>query len=433
MQSIERCGIIQGNRSGKERDAVYQMTPPQPVQPVVPPPEEPRRMSVTQIALIVVVLGFVVWYLVSALTPEAEAFGKISAGTLGSRYSGDCLLIRDETPYDAEGLTSIDYIAEEASTVFRGTTICNVYSSGFSTREMNTLQDYRDQIKEYQMKLLRSEVATDARMEKLESEVMTRALEVRAIVGGARGNMNNQEALLKSAIQARQSYLKQKYSEDQRMTRLYDDEQSQMQRISSWTKQYAAMIEGVVSFYSDGYEYGLTINNYDQFTPAQVRSMMNGSKPEQSALQKGKTTIYRMIRDGYWYGLMMVRDSSWNPVEGAVYELKLESFKDTKVQARVLSFTRNGGELVVRLAVEAPVQPILYIRTCTGELGDNIATLMVPARAIYYQDNMPGVVVVDGQYQTFIPVNILDKRDGAVYISAIQQGVLAEGQTVRLF
>lgn len=58
---------------------------------------------------------------------------------------------------------------------------------------------------------------------------------------------------------------------------------------------------------------------------------------------------------------------------------------------------------------------------------------MVPGRAIYYQDNMAGVVVVDGQYQTFIPVNILEKRDGAVYISAIQQGVLFEGQTVRLF
>ena len=161
--------------------------------------------------------------------------------------------------------------------------------------------------------------------------------------------------------------------------------------------------------------------------------MINGSKPEQSTVQKGKTTIYRMIRDGYWNVLMMVRDSNWNPVEGAVYELRLESFKDTTVQAQVVSFTRSGGEMVVRLAVQAPVQPILYIRTCTGELGDNVSTLMVPGRAIYYQDNMAGVVVVDGQYQTFIPVNILEKRDGAVYISAIQQGVLFEGQTVRLF
>ena len=317
---------------------MYQMQPPQPVEPRIQQPEEPKRMSVLQIALIIVVIGFVVWYLVTALTPEAEPYGRITAGTLGSRYSGDCLVIRDETPYDAEGLTSIEYIAEEGVMIYRGTTICNVYSSGFSTREMTTLQDYRDQIKEYQIKLLRSEVATDARMEKLESEVMTRAREVRAIVGGARGNMNNQESLLGMAIQARQSYLKQKYSDDQRMTRLYDEEQSQMQRISSWTKQYAALTEGIVSFYSDGYEYGLTINNYDQFTPAQVRSMLNGNKPEQSATQKGKTTIYRMIRDGYWNVLMMVRDSNWNPVEGAVYELRLESFKDTTVQAQVVSF-----------------------------------------------------------------------------------------------
>ena len=412
---------------------MYQMQPPQPVEPRIQQPEEPKRMSVLQIALIIVVIGFVVWYLVTALTPEAEPYGRITAGTLGSRYSGDCLVIRDETPYDAEGLTSIEYIAEEGVMIYRGTTICNVYSSGFSTREMTTLQDYRDQIKEYQIKLLRSEVATDARMEKLESEVMTRAREVRAIVGGARGNMNNQESLLGMAIQARQSYLKQKYSEDQRMTRLYDDEQSQMQRISSWTKQYAALTEGIVSFYSDGYEYGLTINNYDQFTPAQVRSMLNGNKPEQSATQKGKTTIYRMIRDGYWYVLMMVRDGSWNPVEGAEYDLKLESFRDTTVKATVVSFTRSGGEMVVRLAVRDQVSPILYIRTCTGELGDNVSILKVPGRALYTQDNMLGVVVVDGQYQTFIPVNVLDRRDGFAYISPIQQGVLAEGQTVRLF
>ena len=217
------------------------------------------------------------------------------------------------------------------------------------------------------------------------------------------------------------------------MTRLYDDEQSQLQRISSWTKQYAALSEGIVSFYSDGYEYGLTINNYDQFSPAQVRDMLNGNKPGQNTAQKGKTTIYRLIRDGHWYVLMLVRDANWNPVEGAVYDLRLESFRDTTVQATVVSFTRSGGEMAVRLAVQAPVSSILYIRTCTGELGDNVSTLTVPARAIYYQDNMPGVVVVDGQYQTFIPVNILDRRDGNVFISAIQQGVLMEGQTVRLF
>ena len=410
---------------------MYQMEPPQPVQQ--PERPEDRRLSVPQIMLIVLVLGFAAWYLITTLTPEASAYGTISAGTLGSRYTGDCLIIRDETPYDAEGVTSIEYVAEEASTVFRGSIICNVYSSGFSTRETITLQEYRDQIKEYQVKLLNSQITTDAQIEKLESEVLTRAREIREMIGGVRGNMANQERLLGAAIQARQTYLKEKFSNDQRLSRLYDDELSQLQRISSWTKQYVTMNETLVSFYSDGYEYGLTVSNYDQFSPSEVRAMINGQKPSQAALQKGKTTIYRTIRDGHWYVLMLIRDSTWNPVEGAVYELRLENFKDTMVEARVVSFTRSGGELEVRLSIEAPVLPVLYVRSCSGVLGDNVSSLTVPQEAIYIQDNMPGIVVVNGDYKVFIPVNVLEKRDGLAYIAAIQQGVIYEGQTVQLF
>ena len=412
---------------------MYQMNPPQ---PAVPPeaPRDRKRLSVPQIMLIVLILAFAAWYLITSLTPEPARFATITADTIGSRYAGDCLIVRDEVPYDAEGLSSVEYIAEEGTTVYRGAMICNVYSSGFSTREITTLQEYRDQIKEYQMKLLQSEITTDAWMEKLESEVMTRAREEREIIGGARGNMANQEKLLAAAIQARQSYLREKYADDQRMTRLYDDEQSQLQRISSWTKQYVSMTDkAVVSFYSDGYEYGLTTQNYDQFTPAQVRAMINGQKPQEGTLGKGKTTIYRMVKDGRWYVLMLIRDNNWNPTEGAVYDLKLENFTDTTVKAQVMSFTRTGGELEVCLNVESSVEPVLYVRTCTGVLGDSVASLSVPARAIYTQDNMPGVVVVDGDYEWFIPVNILDRRDGMVFIAAIQQGVLFEGQTVRLF
>lgn len=410
---------------------MYDMQPPQPIQ--IPQPPENKRMSVPQIMLIVVVLAFAVWYLITTLTPASSPYATITAGVIGSRYTGDCLIVRDETPFDAEGVSSVDYIAEEGSLVSRGMTVCNVYSSGFSTREMTALQDYRNQIKEYQVKLLKAQVTTDAYMEKLEADVMTRAREVRELIGGARGNMNNQESLLAAAIQARQNRLREMYSEDQRMTRLYDDEQSQLQRISSWTKQFAAQSEGLVSFYSDGYEYGLTVTNYDKFSPGEVRAMLNGQKPGDDQGSKGKTTIYRLVRDGHWVVLMLIRDSNWNPVEGAEYELKLENFKDTMVKARVVSFTRTGGELEVRLDVMSDVKPVLYIRTCTGVLGDSVSSLTVPAKALYTQDNMPGVVVVREGYQFFVPVNVIDKRDGMIYIAPIQQGALYEGDTVRLF
>ena len=410
---------------------MYDMLPPQPVQ--MPQPPENKRMSVPQIMLIVLVVAFAAWYLITTLTPESSPYATITAGVIGSRYSGDCLIIRDESPFDAEAVSSVDYIAEEGSLVTRGVVVCNVYSSGFSTKEMTALQDYRNQIKDYQVKLLKAQVQTDAQMEKLEADVMTRAREVRELIGGARGNMNNQEMQLARAIQLRQARLKELYSKDQRMTRLYEDEQSQLQRISSWTKQFGAQGEGLVSFYSDGYEYGLTVTNYDQFSPAQVRAMINGQKPPTDQNAAGKTTIYRLVRDGHWVVLMLIRDSNWNPVEGAEYELKLENFRDTTVKARVVGFTRTGGELEVELDVMSSVRPVLYIRTCTGVLGDSVTSLTVPAKALYTQDGMPGVVVVREGYQFFVPVNVIERRDGMIFISAIQAGALYEGDTVRLF
>ena len=207
-----------------------------------------------------------------------------------------------------------------------------------------------------------------------------------------------------------------------------------MQRINSWTKQYTTVSAGIVSFYSDGYEYGLNVNNYESFTPGEIRSMINGTKPARDAIQKGRTTIYRLVKDGYWYVVMLIRDNSLNPVEGTEYELRLENFRDTTVKARVVSFTRMGGELAIRLSVQSSVLPVLYIRSCTGVLGDDVTSLMVPERAIYIQDNMPGIVrVYDNDYAQFIPINVQEKRDGMCYITPIQPGSVDVNDVVMLF
>ena len=64
---------------------MYDMQPPQP--PQFQPQPENKRLSVPQIMLIVLVLGFAVWYLVTALTPETSPYATITAGVIGSRYT----------------------------------------------------------------------------------------------------------------------------------------------------------------------------------------------------------------------------------------------------------------------------------------------------------------------------------------------------------
>ena len=403
-----------------------------PVQPVKP--QKPRlQLTPFHVAIIVAALGFLGWYLYATLVPEAARYGQITSGALSASHAGDCLIVRNEVPNDAEGVTSVVYDAEEGSSVVRGDYVCKVYSSGYSTREMNTLQNYRNSIRDYQKKLIEAETTYDAKLNRVTADVLTYARAVRDLIGGARGSLENQEELLAGAVQARQTYLKSKYASDQRFSRLYDDELSQTQRIDSWTKQYTAASQGVVSFYSDGYEYGLTGTNYMSFEPRQVRAMINGAAPEKTTAQKGKTTIYRMVEDGEWFVLFLSDDTDWNPVNGQVYQLQLERFENTAVYAEVVNFTRSGGELLVRLKISGYVQPVLYMRTCGALLGESMSTLCVPERAIHTQDGMTGVVIVNGQTQSFIPAEIVHREGGNVYFKPIQQGLLFEGMTVLLF
>ena len=404
-----------------------------PQSPVKPPKKPSFLLKVLQMFAVAAALGAAIWYIYEALVPARDAYGVIEADTLGASYIGDCIIVRDETPYDAEGVTSVKHIALEATTVRYSLDICEVYSSGYSTREMNTLQEYRDAIRDYQKELLETETTYDARMTRLQGDVVNRAKEIRSMMAGARGSLTNQQSLMAAAVTARQQYLRSYYSDDQRLSRLYDDETSQLQRIQSWTKKYVSPQEAIVSFYSDGYEYGLTGQNYTTFTPAQVRAMFNGQRPEAATDLKGKTTLYRLVRDGSWNVLFLARETNWNPIKGQTYELRLERFQETTVMATVENFVRSGGELLLQLSVRDSVDDVLYMRTCQAELGENISTLRVPQRAIYQQDGMDGVVVVSGGAEGFIPVSVIRRSDGYAYITPVQQGLLFEGQTIRLF
>ena len=237
-------------------------------------------------------------------------------------------------------------------------------------------------------------------------------------------------------MQDQRIHMKQKYPDDQKLSRLYDDENNQMQRISTWTKQYAAPADGLVSFYTDGFETALNMTNYESYSPTQMRSIYKGIVPETGAtVSRNSVPIYRLVREEPWVVLMLCNELEWTPVTGRSYKLLIESFDNTIVDATVESFTRSGGELLVRLRIEetSALSNVLYIRSCKVQLGESVNTLMVPSRAIYIQEGRKGVVMTTegGEYWTGVEV-ISD--DGTVaYVIPENSGVLYEGIRVRLF
>ncbi len=397
-----------------------------------------RRPGFGRVLFVLAVLLFSGWYIYTNLVPSGIRTAVISSGSLGFSYPGDALIIRNETAYDEDGVTSVQYIAEEGSKVYKGDLICLVYTSGYSQKEVNTLQNLRDQIKDYHRTLIAQQSTYDQRMTSLENDVVLKAKDVRKMVQGAKGNMLNMEKVLNASITARQDYLRGKFREDTRLSRLYDDESTQLKRIQSYTKQRAATQESLVSFYTDGYEE-LNTSNFEQFSPTQVRAMLGGAKPEKSAVARGRTPIYRLVRQNGWGVLMLISNTDWTPQQGQSYQLKLEQFENTVVNATVMSFTRSGGELLLRLSIATDVSPVLFMRTCQAQIGEYVSSMKVPARCIYQQRDtssgvmLTGVVVVNGVSQVFVPVTVVSSNGSETYIEPTQSGLLYEGQTIRVF
>ena len=387
------------------------------------------------IFLALVVIAFAAFAAVRMLSPASVNYGYVRYGSLSSLYSGDAVLVRNETVDTQESVSQIDFTVEEGAQVSRGTVVATIYTSGFNAKEWVTLQNYRNQIKDYH-KVLIAGATTDTSLLSRMSQVQARAMEVQRLVHGAQGSISFQETLLKEAMQAQQIYIKQKYPDDQKLGRLYDDENTQVQRISTWTKQFAASADGLVSFYTDGYEKALNMSTYGDFTPAQVRSMYNGNPPavESSVNSRNSTDIYRMVRKDRWAVLMLCNEKEWTPVSGRTYNLVIESFDNNVLTATVDTFTRSG-ELLVRLLVDNTdfLPSVLYLRSCHVRLGENVNSLMVPSRAIYVQNGRKGVVMATEGGEYWTGVEVISDDGNTAYVVPDNAGVLYDGVPVRLF
>ncbi len=400
------------------------------------PPARKRKGKAGYVILALAVLALAAYAVIRMMSPGGTSYAYVRYGSLSAGYRGDAVLVRNETVETQESVSQIDYNVKEGEQVSRGTIVATIYTSGFNAKEWVTLQNYHNQIKEYH-KVLIAAASTDTNLISRLSQVQARAMEVQRLVQGAQGSISDQETLLKEAMEAQQLYIKQKYPDDQKLSRLYDDENTQRQRISTWTKQFAASANGLVSFYTDGYEKALNMNTYGDFGPAQVRAMFNGTVPtvESAVPLRNATDVYRLVRQDRWAVLMLCQEKEWTPITGQVYELVIESFDNYKLSAVVDTFTRSGGELLIRLLVDdvAFIPNVLYLRSCQVRLGENVNSLVVPSRAIYVQNGRKGVVMATegGEYWTGVEV-ISDDGTNA-YVTPDNAVVLYEGVPVRLF
>ena len=154
---------------------------------------------------------------VSSSATTAIARGAV----LGSDYTGTVVIARNETLYETENKTRVDFIASEGSKVNRSSVICKVYSSGYNQTEINRLQTYREEIQNYHVNQVLS-TYVDAALDRDNEEISSLTQQIRTLVQGRGvGSLTNLEEQLTSALNVRKNYLRQKYPDDQNLSELY--------------------------------------------------------------------------------------------------------------------------------------------------------------------------------------------------------------------
>ena len=392
-------------------------------------------LKVLAALILLALLGFGAWQLWRANTAGSTT-AVVQGDSLGNYYSGTLVIARNETLYETENKTRIDFLAQEGSHVSRQSLICKVYSSGYNQTEINRLQTYREEIQNYHVNQVMS-TYVDAVLDSENEEISSLALQVRTLVQGRGvGSLSNLDTQLTNALSSRKNYLRQKYPDDQTLSELYKVESDQLKKIESWTTTYTAKEDCLVSFYTDGYENTVNANTYQTMSPGEVRSVIRGVAPEQSTVSRGSDPLFRTVIEDEWFALFLCTDRDWNPVVGEAYQMKLEGFDNYVVKAKVESFSRIGNDLLLRMSVrDQSVEPVLNIRTCGATVGDFVSGVRVPMNALYAHDNRMGVIVLESGVQVFVEVTVISySDDGTAFVRPTLEGSpLQAGKTVLLF
>ncbi len=389
-----------------------------------------RRIRVTgRFYIFVLALLVIAFLILRLLLFRGTRETVIMMANASQRQTVDCVIIRDETVTVSDSAARVEYIAAENSLVSQGDNVANIYATGYSESLLSNLENTRKNIQEYHKQLLANIV--DADLSRLDAVVNLMALEFKNLITRrTTGNLKIVTSQLETAMVNRQEYLRQNKRGDNKLTKLYEEENARLASIQSWRKVSEAGRSGVVSFYIDGYENDLTPDALGTLSISDVRAVLAGDNlPNTRATRSGG--IYRIVDQNKWYVAVLSDGNTWTPVVGQDnYFMQLEGFDDLGFTASVTSVQKEDGTTLAVFEIDDPIGPLIYQRTGKAQFSITLTGLSVRTEALYNQNGQMGVWVYDVPGGTFVPVEVLSTDGSIAMIQPLVENALQLGQPI---
>ena len=387
-----------------------------------------RRVTGRFYIFLLVLLGIAFLILRPFIIPNSDE-AVIMMANASQVQMVSCVLIRDEKVAESDATARVEYIAAEDSLVTEGDVVANLYTTGYSESLLDNLETTRSNIQAYHKQLLNNIV--DSELSRLDQVVDMMALEFKNLITRQTvGNLKTVTAQLETAMVKRQEYLRQNKRGDNKLTKLYEEENTRLSNIQSWRKVSNAARDGVVSFYLDGYESDLTPDILNNLTIADVKAVLAGSELP-GTRQVRANGIYRIVDQDKWYVAVLIEGNGWTPMVGQDnYYMQMEGFDDLSFTAAVTSVQKDDGLTLAVFEIDDPIGPLIYKRTGRAQFSITLTGLSVRTDALYNDNGQMGVWVYDVPGGTFVPVEVLSTNGRISMIQPLVDGALELGQTV---
>ena len=356
-----------------------------------------------------------------------EKIEVLSIASSAYTHTTPAVIIRNETLVTAESITRVEYVAAENTLVYPGDTVAYMYSTGYSQTELTKLETARENIQAYHKTKLENIIDND--LERLDLIVDQRAKEFKNLVTHENGgNLVIVTRLLETSMVNRQEYMRSNMRNDMKLNKLYSEENARLSSISSWRVESMAEEEGVVSFYTDGYESFVNGDNIGGLSVETMEKVLAGEElGDRSVRQKD---VYRIVDQDDWYVAVVTDSSVWNPVVDQEYYLQFEGFEDLGFTATVSSVSQRDNRVLAVFEINQPMGALIYQRTGNAKVSITHTGISVSTKAIYEDNGKTGVWLYDVPGGTFVPVTVLLTDGDTALIQPEVDGALSAGQRV---
>lgn len=383
-----------------------------------------RDNKLLKIILCIIAIVFIVHQVYSSTykpitTVSAEYYTAVEG------FQINTIIIREESVITSDKKGVLHFTVDDGERVAKNGTIANIYSNAQTSVTVNRIEQLKERIADIEeMQSYNDVEATDIKLinNKVNNSLNTL---IRGIASGDFSSVESDSAELLTNISRRQMITGEQTDFSARL----DSLKSELESLNASLPQPIGNIKTDKSGYFvsavDGYETVLSCDDIDSLTPERIDSLKSETIPQKAV---GK------IVSGYtWYIATKVNISDslkYKVDDNLTLKTTLKSTPEINVKVEKINTSKEDNTAVIIFSCQQMNSELASIRQGSMTIINSTHSgLKLPAKALRFKDNKPGVFVRSGMTIKFVSVNVIYKTDE--YIICEQQ--VSNDSVLRLY